>query len=85
MTKHITGTREDWLAARLELLKAEKELTKRGDELASGGRNCRGFAPTRNINSTPMKGKPPWRTSSEGARSFSFTISCSAPTTKPAA
>jgi predicted dithiol-disulfide oxidoreductase (DUF899 family) len=34
MTKHITGTREDWLAARLELLKAEKELTRRGDELA---------------------------------------------------
>jgi predicted dithiol-disulfide oxidoreductase (DUF899 family) len=34
MTKHITGTREDWLAARLELLTAEKELSRRGDELA---------------------------------------------------
>ena len=34
MTKHKTGTREEWLAARLELLKAEKELTRRGDELA---------------------------------------------------
>ena len=34
MTKHRTGTREEWLAARLELLKAEKELTRRGDELA---------------------------------------------------
>jgi predicted dithiol-disulfide oxidoreductase (DUF899 family) len=34
MTKHITGTREEWLAARLELLKAEKELTRRSDELA---------------------------------------------------
>ncbi len=34
MTKHKTGTREEWLAARLELLKAEKELTHRGDELA---------------------------------------------------
>jgi predicted dithiol-disulfide oxidoreductase (DUF899 family) len=32
--KHITGTREEWLAARLELLEAEKELTRRGDELA---------------------------------------------------
>ena len=31
---HMTGTREEWLAARLELLKAEKELTRRGDELA---------------------------------------------------
>ena len=34
MTEHTTGTREEWLAARLELLAAEKELTRRGDELA---------------------------------------------------
>ena len=34
MTKHLTGTREEWLAARLELLDAEKELTRRSDELA---------------------------------------------------
>src|SRR2546426_11766471 len=34
MTKHMTGTRKEWLAARLELLKAEKELTRRSDELA---------------------------------------------------
>jgi predicted dithiol-disulfide oxidoreductase (DUF899 family) len=34
MTKHITGTREQWLKARLELLKDEKELTRRSDELA---------------------------------------------------
>jgi predicted dithiol-disulfide oxidoreductase (DUF899 family) len=34
MTKHITGTRKEWLAARLELLEAEKELTQRSDELA---------------------------------------------------
>jgi predicted dithiol-disulfide oxidoreductase (DUF899 family) len=33
-TKHKTGTREEWLAARLELLAAEKELTRRSDELA---------------------------------------------------
>jgi predicted dithiol-disulfide oxidoreductase (DUF899 family) len=33
MTKHKTGTREEWLEARLELLEAEKELTRRGDEL----------------------------------------------------
>jgi predicted dithiol-disulfide oxidoreductase (DUF899 family) len=31
---HPTGTREQWLAARLELLEAEKELTRRSDELA---------------------------------------------------
>jgi predicted dithiol-disulfide oxidoreductase (DUF899 family) len=34
MTDHKVGTREEWLAARLELLKAEKELTRRSDELA---------------------------------------------------
>jgi len=34
MTKHTTGTREEWLAARLELLAAEKELTRQSDELA---------------------------------------------------
>ena len=34
MTKHMTGTRKEWLAARLELLEAEKELTRRSDEVA---------------------------------------------------
>jgi predicted dithiol-disulfide oxidoreductase (DUF899 family) len=34
MAKHMTGTREEWLRARLELLEAEKELTRRSDELA---------------------------------------------------
>jgi predicted dithiol-disulfide oxidoreductase (DUF899 family) len=34
MTRHMTGTREEWLAARLALLEAEKELTRRSDELA---------------------------------------------------
>ncbi len=34
MTSHRTGTREEWLSARLELLEAEKELTRRGDELS---------------------------------------------------
>jgi predicted dithiol-disulfide oxidoreductase (DUF899 family) len=34
MTKHTTGTRNEWLAARLELLREEKELTRRSDELA---------------------------------------------------
>ena len=34
MTDHKTGTREEWLAARLQLLEAEKELTRRSDELA---------------------------------------------------
>ena len=34
MTDHSTGTREEWLEARLALLEAEKAYTRRGDELA---------------------------------------------------
>src|SRR5260370_20426829 len=34
MTNHKIGTREEWLAARLELLEAEKALTRQSDELA---------------------------------------------------
>ena len=34
MTTHETGTRQEWLAARLELLAAEKALTRQSDELA---------------------------------------------------
>jgi predicted dithiol-disulfide oxidoreductase (DUF899 family) len=34
MTRHKTGTREEWLAARLALLDAEKALTRRSDALA---------------------------------------------------
>src|SRR5271169_1151400 len=34
MTSHKTGTRKEWLDARLKLLEAEKELTRRSDELA---------------------------------------------------
>ncbi len=34
MTDRKIWTRAEWLVARLELLKAEKELTRRGDELA---------------------------------------------------
>ena len=32
--KHKTGTRKQWLAARLKLLEAEKKLTRRSDDLA---------------------------------------------------
>jgi predicted dithiol-disulfide oxidoreductase (DUF899 family) len=34
MTGHTIGTREEWRKARLELLKAEKELTHRSDAIA---------------------------------------------------
>lgn len=34
MTHHKTGSREEWLAARLDLLNAEKEYSRQGDNLA---------------------------------------------------
>jgi predicted dithiol-disulfide oxidoreductase (DUF899 family) len=34
MTTHKTGTRDEWLAARLQLLQEEKEVTRRSDEVA---------------------------------------------------
>ena len=34
MTTHTTGTRDEWLAARLALLEQEKALTRRSDEVA---------------------------------------------------
>jgi predicted dithiol-disulfide oxidoreductase (DUF899 family) len=34
MTTHTTGTREQWLAARLDLLAAEKALTRQSDKVA---------------------------------------------------
>ena len=34
MTSHRTGSREEWRAARLQLLEAEKDLTRRSDALA---------------------------------------------------
>ncbi len=33
-TSHPVGTQDEWLAARFELLEAEKDLTRRSDELA---------------------------------------------------
>jgi predicted dithiol-disulfide oxidoreductase (DUF899 family) len=39
MTGHTIGTREEWLAAREELLKREKEHTRLGDEIARARRD----------------------------------------------
>jgi predicted dithiol-disulfide oxidoreductase (DUF899 family) len=39
MTQHTIGTRDEWLAAREELLKREKEHTRLGDEIAQQRRD----------------------------------------------
>ena len=42
MTDHKTGTPDEWLAARVDLLTAEKELTRQSDELARRRRENHG-------------------------------------------
>jgi len=42
MTANAVGSREEWLAARRELLELEKQHLRVGDELARRRRSCRG-------------------------------------------
>jgi hypothetical protein len=62
MADRTTGTREEWLAARLELLAAEKELTRRSDELARQRRlsrsRCHASASTNAGASRGSRGSP---------------------------
>ena len=55
MTQHRTGTRAEWLAARLALREAEKALTRRP---LPRGRRCRGSGSTRRLASRQRKGRP---------------------------
>ena len=58
MTRHMTGTREQWLTARLELLVAEKELTRHGDELARQRQALPWVRIDKPTNSRPTRGTP---------------------------
>jgi predicted dithiol-disulfide oxidoreductase (DUF899 family) len=53
MTKHKVGTREDWLAARAQLLIREKEHTRLGDDIARQRRELLGSRWRRSTASTP--------------------------------
>ena len=55
MTRHMTGTREEWLAARLELLRRRRNSRGTATSWRGGGRNCRGSGSTRPIDSTPTR------------------------------
>jgi predicted dithiol-disulfide oxidoreductase (DUF899 family) len=54
---HQTGTRKEWLAARLELLQAEKEHTRRGDELAKQRRELPWIRMEKNYQFDTEEGK----------------------------
>jgi hypothetical protein len=69
--KHKVGTREEWLATRLKLLKAEKEHTLGAvTSWRRCGSSCLGFGLTKTTSSKLMRGRLPSLTSFEAARSF---------------
>ncbi len=80
--QHQVVTREAWLAARLGLLKEEKELTRRSDELARRCRELPWVRVDKEYRFETEEGSPRWQTSSEGARSSWSTTSCSGPITR---
>jgi len=84
MTTHKTGTREQWLKARLELLKAEKELTRRSDELARKRQELPWVPINKGYRFETDEGSASIADLFRGALSSSFTTSCSDPTTRRA-
>lgn len=81
MPAHKTGTREQWLAERLKLLKLEKELTRRSDELVRLRQEVPWVRVDSNIDSIRMREPHRWRTYSGGAHNFSCITSCLGPIT----
>src|SRR5580658_8835467 len=77
MTTHKTGTREQWLMARLDLLKTEKELTRRSDELARQRQDLPWVPINKGYRFETDGEAPRWQTFSVDARSSSSTTLCS--------
>src|SRR5438876_6402660 len=83
MTKHMTGTRKEWLAARLELLEAEKELTRRSDELARRRQELPWVRIGKEYRFETDEGSASLADLFRGGRNSSFNTSCSGPTIRP--
>jgi hypothetical protein len=83
--KRKMGTRKEWLAARLELLQAEKEHTRRGDKLALMRQELPWVLVDKEYRFETEEGQPRYRTSFKGVRNSSSTTSCLDPTTPLAA
>jgi predicted dithiol-disulfide oxidoreductase (DUF899 family) len=84
MTTHRTGTLKEWLSERLDLLEAEKELTRRSDELAQRRQALPWVRVDKEYRFDTDEGAHRWQIFFGGARSSWFTTSCSGPTTVPA-
>ena len=78
MTIHKTGTRDDRLAARLDLLKDEKDLMRRGDELAQRRQGLPWVRIDKEYRFETDEGAPHWRTSFRDAHNSSSITLCSA-------
>ena len=76
MTDHKIGTREEWLAGWLEPLKAEKERTRRSDELAQWRQRLPWVRIDKKYLFETDDGTMLEPIYSEDARSFSFITSC---------
>jgi len=80
MIHHQTGTREEWLAARLDLLQAEKELTRRNDELARQRQKLPWVRIDKAYRFDTDEGSAYSKAFSAVARNSSSITSCSGPT-----
>ena len=78
-------SREEWLAARLELLEAEKEYTRQSDEVARRRQELPWVRIEKQYRFETEEGSVSRRHPFPGARNFSSTTSCSGPTTRRAA
>ena len=85
MTDHKIGTREEWLAARLELLKAEKALTRRSDELAQWRQRLPWVRIDKEYRFETDEGMASLADLFRGRSHSSSITSCSAPSTQRAA
>ena len=85
MTAHKTGTREACLAALLELLNAEKELTRCSDEPAQRRQELPWVRIDKEYRFESDEGSASLVDLFRKRSQFSFTTSCSDSTTLPAA
>jgi predicted dithiol-disulfide oxidoreductase (DUF899 family) len=69
MTDHKVVGREEWEAARDELIQREKEHTRMADELARRRRELPWIAIEKEYGSTPTTGRVPWPSASTAAHS----------------
>src|SRR4030088_1060999 len=85
MTTHKTGTREQWRAARLKLLDAEKALTRQSDELARRRQELPWVRVEKDYRFDTDQGKASLAGLFQGRRSFSSIPSCAGRITRRAA